>query len=97
MAQYAFTRHPAYISKNLSWWVGAMPFLVTAGGWVEGARNVILLGLVSGVYYWRAKTEEKHLLADPAYRRLLELGAGKCARAALLREAHRTETSADPA
>jgi protein-S-isoprenylcysteine O-methyltransferase Ste14 len=64
---YAFTRHPAYISKNLSWWVGSLPFLVTAGGWVEGARNVILLGLVSGVYYWRAKTEEKHLLADPAY------------------------------
>jgi len=64
---YKFTRHPAYISKNLSWWVGSMPFLVTAGGWVEGARNVVLLGLVSGIYYWRAKTEEKHLLADPAY------------------------------
>ena len=64
---YKFTRHPAYISKNLSWWVGSLPFLVTTGGWVEGARNVALLGLVSGVYYWRAKTEEKHLLADPAY------------------------------
>lgn len=64
---YRITRHPAYVSKNLSWWVGAMPFLVTAGGWVEGARNVALLALVSGVYYWRAKTEEKHLLADPAY------------------------------
>ncbi|WP_137754053.1 isoprenylcysteine carboxylmethyltransferase family protein [Sphingopyxis sp. L1A2A] len=64
---YAFTRHPAYVSKNLSWWVGAMPFLAVSGGWVEGARNVVLLALVSGVYYWRAKTEEKHLLADPAY------------------------------
>lgn len=64
---YALTRHPAYVSKNLSWWVGSLPFLVTAGGWVEGARNVALLGLVSGVYYWRARTEEKHLLADPAY------------------------------
>lgn len=64
---YAFTRHPAYISKNMTWWIGSLPFLVTAGGWVEGARNVVLLGLVSGVYYWRAKTEEKHLLADPAY------------------------------
>lgn len=64
---YKFTRHPAYISKNLSWWVGSLPFLVTTGGWVEGARNVALLGMVSGVYYWRAKTEEKHLLADPAY------------------------------
>ena len=64
---YMFTRHPAYISKNMTWWIGSLPFLVTAGGWVEGARNVVLLGLVSGVYYWRAKTEEKHLLADPAY------------------------------
>lgn len=64
---YALTRHPAYVSKNLSWWVGSMPFLVTSGGWVEGLRNTALLALVSGVYYWRAKTEEKHLLADPAY------------------------------
>jgi hypothetical protein len=23
---------------------------------------------VSGVYYWRALTEEKHLMADPHYR-----------------------------
>ncbi|MBK6412115.1 isoprenylcysteine carboxylmethyltransferase family protein [Sphingopyxis sp.] len=64
---YAFTRHPAYVSKNLSWWIASLPFLAAAGGWVEGARNVALLALVSGVYYWRAKTEEKHLLADPAY------------------------------
>lgn len=64
---YKYTRHPAYLSKNLSWWVGALPFLVTDGGWTEGLRNTVLLGLVSSVYYWRAKTEEKHLLADPAY------------------------------
>lgn len=64
---YRFTRHPAYVSKNLSWWVGSLPFLVTAGGVVEAARNTLLLAAVSGIYYWRAKTEEKHLLADPAY------------------------------
>jgi len=64
---YAFTRHPAYVSKNLTWWLGSMPFLVTAGGPVEAARNVVLLAAVSLIYYWRAKTEEKHLLADPAY------------------------------
>ncbi len=29
-------------------------------------RNTALLGLVSGVYYWRARTEEKHLLAEDA-------------------------------
>jgi protein-S-isoprenylcysteine O-methyltransferase Ste14 len=64
---YRFTRHPAYVSKNLSWWVASMPFLVTAGGAIEAVRNTLLLAAVSGIYYWRAKTEEKHLLADPAY------------------------------
>jgi protein-S-isoprenylcysteine O-methyltransferase Ste14 len=65
---YRFTRHPAYVSKNISWWILSMPFLVTAGGPVEAARNCALLILVNLVYFWRAKTEEKHLLADPAYR-----------------------------
>jgi len=64
---YKFTRHPAYVSKNLSWWVAGLPFLVTAGGPIEAVRNTLLIGAVSGIYYWRAKTEEKHLLADPAY------------------------------
>jgi len=31
-------------------------------------RNTVLLGGVSLIYYWRAKTEEKHLSEDPAYR-----------------------------
>ncbi|WP_374524727.1 isoprenylcysteine carboxylmethyltransferase family protein [Sphingopyxis sp.] len=66
---YRLTRHPAYVSKNLSWWVAGLPFLVTAGGPIEAVRNTLLLGAVSGIYYWRAKTEEKHLLADPAYAR----------------------------
>jgi protein-S-isoprenylcysteine O-methyltransferase Ste14 len=65
---YAFTRHPAYVTKNISWWILSMPFLVTAGGPVEALRNCVLLLAVNGVYYWRAKTEERHLLADPAYR-----------------------------
>ncbi len=64
---YRFTRHPAYVSKNLTWWIGGLPFLVTSGGAVEALRNCALLAVVSGVYYWRAKTEERHLLADPAY------------------------------
>lgn len=64
---YAWSRHPAYLSKNLFWWLSTLPFLSTAGP-VEGARATLLLGAVSGVYYWRAKTEERHLGADPAYR-----------------------------
>ncbi|HMO68758.1 MAG TPA: LUD domain-containing protein, partial [Novosphingobium sp.] len=66
---YRFTRHPAYLSKNLFWWCSTLPFLVTSGSTVDMVRNTVLLALVSAVYYWRAKTEEKHLLAeDPKYR-----------------------------
>jgi hypothetical protein len=64
---YAWTKHPAYVSKNAYWWLATMPFLVTSGSMADMARNTALLALVSAVYYWRAKTEEKHLMADPAY------------------------------
>lgn len=62
---YRFTRHPAYLSKNLFWWCSAMPFLVT-GSPVEAIRNTVFLALVSGIYYWRARTEEAHLMAEDA-------------------------------
>jgi protein-S-isoprenylcysteine O-methyltransferase Ste14 len=62
---YRFTRHPAYLSKNLFWWCSAMPFLVT-GSPVEAMRNTVFLACVSGIYYWRARTEEAHLLAEDA-------------------------------
>lgn len=66
---YRFTRHPAYLSKNLFWWTSTLPFLVTNGSLPEAVRNTVLLGVVSGIYYWRARTEEAHLLAeDPRYR-----------------------------
>ncbi|MET4895655.1 isoprenylcysteine carboxylmethyltransferase family protein [Sphingomonadaceae bacterium jetA1] len=64
---YAWSRHPAYLSKNLFWWIATVPVLST-GSWVDAARSTVLLGVVSGVYYWRARTEEWHLSADPAYR-----------------------------
>lgn len=64
---YAWSRHPAYLSKNLFWWISTVPILST-GSMVDAARATILLGVVSGIYYWRAKTEERHLSADPAYR-----------------------------
>ncbi|MGP1281713.1 MAG: methyltransferase family protein [Parasphingopyxis sp.] len=65
---YRWTRHPAYVSKNAFWWLATMPFIATSGSPVDMIRNTVLLAAVSGVYYWRAKTEEKHLMADPAYR-----------------------------
>lgn len=65
---YAWTKHPAYVSKTTFWWLSTMPFLATTGSLVDVIRNCALLTAVAGVYYWRARTEEKHLSADPAYR-----------------------------
>ncbi len=63
---YALTKHPAYLSKNLFWWISTIPILTTAS-WTDAARATILMGVVAGIYYWRARTEERHLGADPAY------------------------------
>ncbi|MGE4303632.1 MAG: isoprenylcysteine carboxylmethyltransferase family protein [Novosphingobium sp.] len=70
---YRFTRHPAYLSKNLFWWTSTLPFLVRTGSVSDAIRNTVLLAIVSGIYYWRARTEEAHLLAeDPKYREYYE-------------------------
>lgn len=65
---YAWTKHPAYLAKNAFWWLSTLPFLAASGNPVDAVRNTVLLAMVSGVYYWRARTEEKHLGADIAYR-----------------------------
>ena len=65
---YAFTKHPAYLSKNLFWWISGIPFLVASHSLTDAVRNTVLLAAVSGIYYWRAKTEEWHLSPDPDYR-----------------------------
>ena len=65
---YRWTRHPAYLSKNLFWWFFSLPFLTTTGSLIDMVRNCALLALTNAVYYWRAKTEERHLSADPDYR-----------------------------
>ncbi|MGZ8336293.1 MAG: methyltransferase family protein [Allosphingosinicella sp.] len=69
---YAWTKHPAYLSKNLFWWFAVVPFLATTGNPVDMVRNTVVLGLIAGVYYWRARTEEQHLMSDPADREYAE-------------------------
>jgi protein-S-isoprenylcysteine O-methyltransferase Ste14 len=69
---YAWTRHPAYLSKNLFWWMTFLPFLSTSGSALDAFRNTVMLLAVNGIYYWRARTEERHLLPDPAYREYSE-------------------------
>lgn len=63
---YRWTKHPAYITKNISWWLVAVPFVVH-GSPSEALRQTLLLAGVSLIYYGRAKTEERHLSRDPAY------------------------------
>lgn len=58
---YSIIRHPAYTSKNLAWWLTLLP-----------AINLpFALGMLfwSAIYYFRAVTEEKHLLRDPEYQK----------------------------
>ncbi len=64
---YRWMKHPAYLTKNLAWWMISMPFLTSAG--IEGAvRHSAMLLLFNGVYVLRAITEERHLSQDPQYR-----------------------------
>src|SRR3546814_6546951 len=65
---YRWTKHPAYVSKNLFWWLSTLPFLVSNGSFTDMVRNSAIMATVSGVYYWRARTEERHLMTDPVYR-----------------------------
>ncbi len=56
---YSAVRHPAYISKNLIWWVTLLPVM----------NITFFLGMLfwSIIYFFRAFTEEKHLRQDPDY------------------------------
>lgn len=63
---YRFTKHPAYLSKNLSWWLIAVPFLAD-GGWWDGVLRCLMLLGVNLLYWLRARTEERHLSRDPVY------------------------------
>jgi len=64
---YRVTKHPAYVAKNIFWWFASLPMLTTTGLTSDAVRNCCILAAINGVYYWRARTEEKHLSADPAY------------------------------
>ena len=63
---YRYTKHPAYLAKNLYWWLHTVPLVGVADN-DDLIRNLLGLGFVSLVYYLRAKTEERHLMAFPEY------------------------------
>jgi protein-S-isoprenylcysteine O-methyltransferase Ste14 len=63
---YRFTKHPAYVSKNLSWWLLSVPFIPNESAAISIKHCVGLL-VVNYMYFMRAKTEERHLSRDPTY------------------------------
>lgn len=65
---YRFCKHPAYVAKNLSWWMINVPFLIREGvnDW-DRLKYCSMLLLVNLIYFIRAKTEENHLSRDPVY------------------------------
>lgn len=64
---YRFTKHPAYITKNLSYWMVSVPFIEPLG-WRPALMHCASLIAVNLLYLLRAKTEERHLMNDPDYR-----------------------------
>jgi protein-S-isoprenylcysteine O-methyltransferase Ste14 len=63
---YRWLKHPAYVSKNISWWLVSVPFIATTGPQEAFRASLALLG-VNFIYFMRAKTEEWHLMRDPDY------------------------------
>jgi len=63
---YRYTKHPAYVAKNISWWLISVPFLAQ-DGWQNGLLRCLMLLGVNILYWLRARTEERHLSADPVY------------------------------
>lgn len=65
---YRYTRHPAYLAKNLSWWLISIPFIVQ-DSMADALRHCLMLLLLNALYALRAWTEERHLSQDPQYMR----------------------------
>jgi len=61
---FSLVRHPSYAAKNLAWWLGLLP------AFSNHALIIPALGSMafwSFLYFMRAITEERHLMADPDY------------------------------
>ncbi len=63
---YSFSKHPAYVSKNITWWLISIPF-IAIDFWTGIANCTALLG-VNMIYFLRARYEESCLSRAPSYR-----------------------------
>ena len=67
---YAVVRHPAYVCKNIAWWIGSVPLVSAAFtlGWADGLLTIASVLGWTLLYVLRALTEEDHLRrVDGAY------------------------------
>lgn len=67
---YKYVRHPAYITKNIAWWIGWIPLLIwNIITWQYNNFFIVFFSLIawSTIYYFRAITEEIHLTKDKDY------------------------------
>lgn len=87
---YRFMRHPAYVCKNLAWWIGALPILAVQ--WQRGfdffIYAVFCVFAWSVIYYLRAITEERHLGMDPDYQAYMKRVPGFLPKQLLPRKWH---------
>jgi len=63
---YRYFKHPAYLFKNIYWWLYTIPFFGVVG--YDLFTNISVLILINLIYYFRAKTEENHLRKFKEYR-----------------------------
>ena len=67
---YSVVRHPAYVCKNMAWWIGSAPMVSVAFGLslTDGLKSVASVLAWTMLYVLRALTEEDHLRkVDAAY------------------------------
>ena len=62
---YKYVRHPAYAGKVLSWWIMTIPVMSLAA--------FVSMIAWTAIYYLRAVTEERHLIADPDYQNYVKI------------------------
>jgi protein-S-isoprenylcysteine O-methyltransferase Ste14 len=77
---YRLMKHPAYVSKVVSYWLITVPF-VPIQGWAFALQQCLMLSISCSIYYFRAKFEERHLLQFGEYK---AYAAGAIARSARL-------------
>lgn len=67
---YRIVRHPAYLGKNVVFWLGVLPVLTLDWTGLQTALGVLS---VNGIYLLRALTEERHLMREPHYQQYCEI------------------------